>query len=167
MLFTRSTWYGLKGLLCKLRHLSAHFIYTSRFDISSLSAPQKVMQAHLTAEMKYCNSIYSHPKSRQVCNSIEVAVDLKRKGQITVMESIHWRLPREIIHPQGEKGSLRGDRRKHLHCKSNQLEARWEALWSLTSPVRFNQLQQLVNPRRQALYLFDPDPLNTKVNFCL
>lgn len=32
-----------------------------------------------------------------------------------------------------------------------------EALWSLPSPVRSNQLHHLANPPRQALELFDPD----------
>lgn len=107
------------------------------------------MQARLTARDEILQFNLLPPKSCQVCNSIEVATDLKREGQITVMETIHWRLLGEIIHPQGEKGSLGGDRRKHLHCKSNQLEARREALWSLPSPVQFNQLQQLGKPGRQ------------------
>lgn len=43
------TRFGANAPLCKLGHLSARFMYSSRFDASSLSAPRKVMQAHLTA----------------------------------------------------------------------------------------------------------------------
>lgn len=143
MLLTQSTCFGAKALL-RLGHLSALFIYSRRCDVSLLSAPRKVTQAHLTARAEILQFNLLPPQIMPALQFYRSSIHLKRKGQITVMETIQWRLPGEILHPQGEKGSLRSERRKHLYCKSNQLEAGREALWSLPSPVQFNQLQQLV-----------------------